>query len=114
LQNSLILEELKSTHIVLDQFYSCTIGVFSVEAMANCCAVMNSADEYIETDLPKGSNDAWLVTKNYEIYDKLKFLLDNVQVQMEYAEKGYNWALQHASQSAASKKLKTLLRSINI
>jgi hypothetical protein len=27
LQNSLILEELKSTHIVLDQFYSCTIGV---------------------------------------------------------------------------------------
>jgi hypothetical protein len=114
LQNSLILEELKSTHIVLDQFYSCTIGVFSVEAMANCCAVMNSADEYIETDLPKGSNDAWLVTKNYEIYDKLKFLLDNVQVQMEYAEKGYNWALQHASQSAASNKLKTLLRSINI
>jgi hypothetical protein len=33
---------------------------------------------------------------------------------MEYAEKGYNWALQHASQSAASNKLKTLLRSINI
>jgi hypothetical protein len=45
---------------------------------------------------------------------KLKFLLDNVQVQMEYAEKGYNWALQHASQSAARKRLKTLLESINI
>lgn len=113
-QNSLILEELKSTHIVLDEFYSCTVGVFSVEAMANCCALMNSADEFIETDLPKGSNNAWVVTKNYEIYDKLKFLLDNFHVQAEYAEKGYNWALQHASQSAARKRLKTLLESINI
>jgi hypothetical protein len=114
LKNSLILEELKSTHIVLDQFYSHDLGIFSVEAMANCCVLMNSADENIETDLPKGSNDAWVVTKNYEIYDKLKFLLDNAHVQAEYAEKGYNWALQHTSQSAASKKLKTLLGSINI
>ena len=113
-KNSLILEELKSTHIVLDEFYACTVGVFSVEAMANCCALMNSADEFIETDLPKGSNNAWIVTKNYEIYDKLKFLLDNVHVQAEYAEKGYNWALQHESQSAASKKFETLLKLTNI
>jgi len=110
--NTYVLKELRTAHIVLNEFYAHVPGVFGVEALANFCALMTSADEYIETDLPAGSNQAWLCTKSYEIYDNLKFLLDNPEQQIKYAEYGYQWALENAAQSLSGKKLQKLLESI--
>ena len=64
--NTEIKHHLKTAHIVLNEFYAHMPGIFGVEALANFCALMTSADEYIETDLPQDSNKAWMVTKNYE------------------------------------------------
>ncbi len=111
-KNQVVLDELKTAHIVLNEFYDLAPGVFGVEALASFCALMTSADETIETDLPQGSNQAWLPTKAYEVYDNLKYLLDNPDAQMLYAERGYEWALQHASQSSSGKKLRQILDSI--
>jgi hypothetical protein len=108
-KNEVVLEELRTAHIVLNEFYDLVPGVFGVEALASFCALMTAADETIETDLPQGSNQAWLSTKSYEVYDNLKYLLDNPDKQLLYAERGYEWALQHASQSASGKKLRKIL-----
>jgi hypothetical protein len=74
--NRVVLEHLKSSHIVLNQFYAFTPGLFGIEAMANHCAVLMSADPSIETGLPQKSKDAWMITKYWEVYDNLKYLLD--------------------------------------
>ena len=47
-ENRIVLEELKQAHIVLNQFYSFTPGLFGVEALANNCAVLMSADPKVE------------------------------------------------------------------
>ena len=87
-------------------------GIFGVEALANFCALMTSADEYIETDLPQDSNKAWMVTKNYDIYDNLKFLLNNHDEMEAYARRGYEWAKENASQEKSSKLLYKLLADL--
>jgi hypothetical protein len=111
--NTYVLKELRTAHIVLNEFYAHVPGVLGIEAMANYCALMTAADERIETDLPAGSNQAWLSTKSYEVYDNLKYLLDNPEQQIKYAESGYQWALENAAQSASGKKLQKLLDSIS-
>jgi hypothetical protein len=110
--NEVVLKELKSTHIVLNQFYAFVPGVFGVEAMASHCALITSADEHIETDLPPGSNKAWYVTKYYEIYDHLKTLLNSPDLIKKYADAGYEWAIENASFSRSSVKLMSLLNRI--
>ena len=110
--NEVVLHELRGAHVVLNEFYGLVPGVFGIEAMANYCALMTAADEHVETDLPAGSNQAWLSTKSYEVYDNLKYLLDNPEQQVRYADSGYQWALENAAQSASGSKLQKLLDSI--
>jgi hypothetical protein len=110
--NSEVLDSLVSAHIVLNEFYGSVPGVFGVEAMANSCALMTSADEFIETDLPEGSNNAWLVTRSYEIYDNLKYLFDNPTARLNYAKSGYEWALENSSYHSSTKRLINLLGNI--
>lgn len=110
--NDTVLQVLSDAHIVLNEFYGLVPGMFGVEAMAHYSALMTAADETIETDLPSGSNIAWLTTKSYEVYDNLKYLLDNPGEQKSYAERGYQWALEHAALSVSGKKLQKLLDSI--
>ena len=66
---------LERAHIVLNQFYSYVPGVFGIEAMAAGCAMMVSADERLEPQLPTGTNDAWVVTEHHEIAHRLRELI---------------------------------------
>lgn len=86
--NEVILEELESSHIVLNQFYAFVPGLFGVEAMAKCNAVLMSA-KY--DGMPDKAKNAWLQTGHWEVYDKLKYLLDNPEKIKEYAQNGYEF-----------------------
>ena len=110
--NTDVLEQLKNAHIVLNEFYSFVPGLFGIEAMASNCALLTSADEEIEVSLPAGSNKAWMVTKHYEIYDNLKELLDSPSLAKQYADSGYEWALEHAAISSTGKKLENKLNEL--
>ena len=86
-------------------------GLFGIEAMANYCVLMTSADENIEHSLPRGSNNAWVVTRYFEIEHKLRWLLLNRDLHESIAESGYNWAFQNASFSGSRLKLNHYLKS---
>lgn len=112
ISNDEIKDHLKTAHIVLNEFYAHVPGVFGIEALANYSALMTSADENIETDLPINSNNAWLVTKSYEIYDNLKFLMNNHHEIKACADRGFEWARKHASQENSGKLLSNLLSDL--
>jgi hypothetical protein len=107
--NEVVLEHLKSTHIVLNQFYVFVPGVFGIESMANNCAVLMSADPSIETGLPQDSKDAWMITRYWEVYDNLKYLLDNPKKIKYYADNGYNFAYKHYTYEAAGEYINKVL-----
>jgi len=86
--NNVILSNLEKSHIVLNQFYASMPGVFGVEAMAKYNAVLMSPDY---ENLPQGAENAWVKTKYWEIYDNLKYLLDNPNEIEEYAKNGFNF-----------------------
>lgn len=108
--NEVVLEHLKSSHIVLNQFYGFAPGLFGIESMANHCAVLMSADPSIETGLPQDSKDAWMITKYWEVYDNLKYLLDNPEKIKYYADNGYDFAYKHYTYEAASEYINTVLK----
>ncbi len=112
--NDVVLEHLKSTHIVLNQFYAFAPGLFGIESMANHCAVLMSADPTIETTLPQDSQDAWMITKYWEIYDNLKYLLDNPSKIKYYADRGYNFTEKHYTYGNASKYINKTLKENGI
>lgn len=107
--NSQVHKELKHAHIVINEFYAHVPGVFGVEAMAKFCALVTSADEFIETDLPKGSNEAWMVTKSYEVYENLNNLISDRKLQHALACNGYNWVRKNAT----SVNVKNIFSKIN-
>ena len=88
MSNSTVLSEMARAHIVMGHFYSSSPGVMGLEAMASACALVISADEHIELMLPEGSNDAWLMTKHWQVYDNLKLLLDEPQRIEPFARTG--------------------------
>ncbi len=100
-----MLRELQNAHIVLNEFYAFVPGVFGLEAMANHCALLTSADENIETTLPHGANRAWCVTPYWSIYENLKYFLDNPELIKPQAISGYNWAKENYQYDSAVKKL---------
>lgn len=108
--NEVVLEHLKSAHIVLNQFYAFVPGVFGIESMANHCAVLMSSDPSIETGLPQDSKDAWMITKYWEVYDNLKYLLDNSEKIKYYADNGYEFAYKHYTYEAASEYINRVLK----
>lgn len=110
MQNEVVLEHLKSSHVVLNSFYSYVPGLFGIEAMANHCAVLMSADPSIEIGLPQDSKDAWLITKYWEVYDNLKYLLDNPEKIKYYADRGYDFAYKHYTYEAASEYINKVLK----
>lgn len=112
--NSVVLEHLKNTHIVLNQFYAFVPGMFGIESLANHCAVLMSADMNIETTLPQNSKDAWMITKYWEVYDNLKYLLDNPEKIKYYADNGYKFAYENYTYEAASKYFNKILKDNGI
>lgn len=103
--NEVVLRELSKSHVVLNEFYAFVPGVFGVEALANCCVVLQSADSNVELDLPVDANKAWIVTETHEILRNLRQVLDNPKELKSIAEFGYSWALENCSISKAGKKL---------
>ncbi|MBX3099084.1 MAG: glycosyltransferase [Salinibacterium sp.] len=110
--NDEVLATLRRAHIAMNQFYAFQPGVFANEAMAARCAVLMSADEHIEKVLPVGSNDKWLVTKHYEVYEKLKGLLDRPETIEPLARRGEQWVRDNRSFSSAGPALRQLLDSV--
>jgi hypothetical protein len=110
--NDAVLAALGRAHIVLNQFYAFMPGMFGIEALAAGCAVMMSADEAIEGDLPAGSNRAWLVTRPGELYTNLKALLDDPSEAERLAVAGSKWARLFAAESRSGARLRKILRSI--
>lgn len=110
--NSKVREELARAHIAMNQFYGFSPAVFGAEALAAGCVVMMSADEHVETDLPPGSNDCWVVTKHHQVYTNLKRLLDDPQQLEGLARRGRAWAEQHAMRAGAGAKLMRILDAV--
>ena len=107
--NNVVLEHLKTSHIVLNQFYSFAPGLYGIESMANHTAVLMSADPNIETTLPQNSKDAWMITRYWEVYDNLKYLLDNPAKIKYYADNGYEFTYKHYTYEAAANYIKNVL-----
>ncbi len=107
-----VVEALGRAHIALNHFYGFTVSVFGVEAMAAQCAVLSSADERLETTLPPGANEANFVTKHWQVYDHLKFLLDNPGEIEQRADAGRAWALRYASVEHTGPRVNALLASV--
>jgi hypothetical protein len=104
-----ILKALSEAHIVLNEFYAFVPGVFGVEAMANSCALLTSADKNIEATLDDGANEAWKVTPYWLVYDNLKFFLDNPKMIKLQAMAGYQWAKNNCTYSAGAKKMNDII-----
>ena len=104
-----VLRELRTTHIALNHFYGFNPTVFGMEALAARCAVMMSSDRTLEPELPPGANEAWLVTKHFEVYEHLKNLLDHPENIEPLALAGQKWAFENGSRSQAGARLATVL-----
>lgn len=107
-----VLAALRVAHIVLNEFYSFVPGVFGVEAMASGCALLTRADEMIETDLPAGSNDAWVVTTAGDIQENLRRLLDEPERIGPQAAAGLAWVREHATVSASGARVRAVLDAL--
>lgn len=86
--NEEVLSILNESHIVLNQFYADMPGVFGIEAMAKKNAVLMSADY---ENIPVNGKEPWMRTKYWEVYDNLKYLLDNPKKIEVYAQEGYEF-----------------------
>ena len=113
-KNKIVLEHLKTTDIVLNQFYSFIPALFGIEAMASNCAVLMSADRSIDSNIIEDSENAWLITKYWEIYDNLKYLLDNPNKIKFYADNGYEYAKKYHTSEIMGKYLNNILKENNI
>jgi hypothetical protein len=110
--NAEVKEALANAHIALNQFYGFSPAVFGVEALAAGCAVMMSADENVESDLPAGSNECWVVTKHHEVYSNLKRLLDDPSQLEKIALNGRAWAEKYAMRAGAGAIMMSTLNAV--
>jgi len=106
-----VMASLREAHIVLNEFYAFVPGVFGVEAMASNCALLTRADETIETDLPPGSNAAWMVTTAADIYTNLRRLLEHPEQIRAQAAAGLDWVRRHATVSVSGARIRQVLEA---
>ncbi|MEO7720530.1 MAG: hypothetical protein ABIS08_01285 [Pseudolysinimonas sp.] len=110
--NATVTAELRRAHIAMNQFYGFSPAVFGAEALMAACVVMMSSDETVETDLPAGSNEAWVVTKHFQVYSNLKALLDDPSRLGPIARKGRAWAEEYAGRVKAGNRLMRTLDAV--
>lgn len=110
--NAEIKRELSRAHIVLNQFYGFSPAVFGAEALAAGSVVMMSCDEFVETDLPAGSNECWVVTKHHQVYSNLKRLLDDPSQLEPIARRGRAWAEKYACRAGAGAIMMQTLHAV--
>ncbi|WP_448003819.1 glycosyltransferase [Agromyces bauzanensis] len=107
--NDEVLAALAEAHIVLNEFYSYMPGVFGIEAMANTCALVTSADPRVESDLGVDATGAWAVTPVDAIGERVEALLDDRAELRRQAIAGFEWARAHASNTASARVLREAL-----
>lgn len=114
-KNKDVIKNLKDSHIVINHLYLNDIGIstFGLEAMAHHTALLMSY-EPSRIDLYKhislnGFSECILNTKYWQIYDNLKFLLDNPEKIKYYADNGYEFAYKHYTIEAASRYINNIL-----
>lgn len=100
--NDIVLQKLRSSHIVLNQFYLLIPGIFGLESMANCTAVLMSA---VPSEFPYEFNDAWFETKDYQLFDNLKYLLDNPSEIKRYAQNGFDYINRNFSKESIKQQI---------
>jgi len=111
--NKVVLEELSTAHIVLNQFYAFVPSVFGIEAMANNAVLLTSADKNIEPSLQGEANEAWVVTPYWLVYDKLKEQLDKTMLELkEQADKGTEWVKKYCTEEYSAKYLNNVINEI--
>lgn len=110
--NATVKRELGRAHIAMNQFYGFSPAVFGAEGLAAGSVVMMSCDEFVETDMPKGSNECWVVTKHHQVYTNLKALLDDPIRLEAIAAKGRAWAEQYAMRAGAGARLMQVLDAV--
>ena len=109
--NEEVINELKQSHIVLNQFYALAPGVFGHEAMALGNAVLMSAKRDCS---PYTFNNAWLETEDWQLYNNLKFLLDHPEKIMEYAKNGYEYMYNNFTSKEITMYLSRLFKDYGI
>lgn len=107
--NEQVLSTLRDSHIVLNEFYAFVPGLFGIEAMAAHCALLTSGDPSIETSLPSDAAGAWMITKYWQIYDNLKYMLDHPEEVKLIADAGFEWAYKHWRYSVVKEQLQEIL-----
>jgi glycosyltransferase involved in cell wall biosynthesis len=113
IEHTEFIQMMKTSHIVLNEFYCFVPGVTSVEAMFSYCTVLTSANPDIE-EFPEDPNNAWIITGYWEIYDKLKFCLENPGELEGYAKRGYAYAMRNYNLEAARRQFKSYCDSAGI
>jgi hypothetical protein len=103
IQHSRLIKILGEAHIVLNQFYSFVPGTFGIEALFSYSAVLMSADPELEI-FPEQPDNAWILTRYWEVYDNLKFCLDNPKELEGFAQRGYSYAMRNYTIDAARKQ----------
>lgn len=101
--NEVVLEELRKSTIVLNQFYSLAPGLLGVEAMASANAVLMSADPACMEGI---AGSAFLRTRYWEVEKNLKFLLDHPDKVEELAIAAYKYVNSAYSQEKIKLKLR--------
>jgi hypothetical protein len=103
--NEYVINVLANSHILLNQFYGFAPGLLGIEGMLLKNVVLMSADPETEK-FPPGFSEAYVRTRYWEVYDNLKFLLDNPSRLRPIAENARKFILANysLSQSAASYK----------
>jgi hypothetical protein len=107
--NSFVIKAMSNAHIGINQLYSFVPSVFGIECMANRVALITAADEKIEEDLPIGSNEAWVVTGYWNLYDQLKYLLDNPTKIEEQANKGFDFVKSNYDMNIIKDKISDII-----
>lgn len=108
-----VKEELRRSHLVLNEFFAYMPGVFGVEAMAAGAVLLTSADEHIETDLPAGSNQAWVLTRHFEVTEKLReALLAPRQDLLAQAVRGQEWVRMNATAAVSGAEIRKALAAV--
>ena len=95
-----VLSELDNAHIALNEFFAYVPGIFGIEALEANCLLLTSASRSLEPTLFEGCDSAWVPTQYNQIYDNLKYYLDNIDLAREQANKGTLWAKKHFSHEA--------------
>lgn len=109
--NAQVLDALRGAHVALNQFHSYMPGVFGIEAMANRCVMVCSADPRVETDL-EDADGAWVVTTGENLETELEKLLSSPDLLASRAQRGFDWAWNHASESATGARLHRVLDAL--